>query len=123
MDMFVHTIDLADSNLFYEVSIASRQLTDNHFSQSVSGFDLVVALITVLSFINSPALIINAYSLFAVKDYVAHQSKGVNLTQSRLELNNLLQERQAKLGIIDKKDSSGIAIGTTVIIKIKEELQ
>jgi len=53
---------------------------------------------------------------------MAHQSKGVNLTQSRLELNNLLQQRQAKLEIIDKKDLSGIAIGTTVIIKIKEEL-
>ena len=69
MEMFAHTIDLVNSNLFYGISSASRQLTDNHFSQSVSGFDLVVALITVLSFINSPALIINAYSLFAVKDY------------------------------------------------------
>jgi LytS/YehU family sensor histidine kinase len=53
---------------------------------------------------------------------MAHQSKGVNLTQSRLELNNLLQRRQAKLEIIDKKDSYGIATGTTAIIKIKEEL-
>lgn len=53
---------------------------------------------------------------------LAHQSKGVNLTQSRLELNNLLQQRQAKLEIIDKKDDNGSATGTTVIIKIKEEL-
>lgn len=53
---------------------------------------------------------------------LAHQSKGVNLTQSRLELNNLLQQRQAKLEIIDKKDENGMATGTTVIIKIKEEL-
>ena len=52
---------------------------------------------------------------------LAHQSKGVNLTQSRLELNNLLQQRQAKLEIIDKKDENGVATGTTVIIKIKEE--
>ena len=52
---------------------------------------------------------------------LAHQSKGVNLTQSRLELNNLLQQRQAKLEIIDNKDEKGIATGTTVIIKIKEE--
>lgn len=53
---------------------------------------------------------------------LAHQSKGVNLTQSRLELNNLLQQRQAKLEIIDKKDEKGTATGTTVIIKVKEEL-
>ena len=51
-----------------------------------------------------------------------HQSKGVNLTQSRLELNNLLQERKVKLDIIDKKAANGAALGTTVIIKIKEEL-
>ena len=37
---------------------------------------------------------------------LAHQSKGVNLTQSRLELDNLLQQRQAKLEIIDKKDEN-----------------
>jgi LytS/YehU family sensor histidine kinase len=53
---------------------------------------------------------------------IAHQSKGVNLTQSRLELNNLLQQRQAKLETIDKKDENGKSSGTTVIIKIKEEL-
>jgi two-component sensor histidine kinase len=52
---------------------------------------------------------------------LAHQSKGVNLTQSRLELNNLLQQRQATLEIIDKHDENGLATGTTVIIKIKEE--
>jgi sensor histidine kinase YesM len=54
--------------------------------------------------------------------YIAHQSKGVNLTQSRLELNNLLQQRQAKLETVDKKDENGIATGTRVIIKIREEL-
>ena len=53
---------------------------------------------------------------------ISHQSKGVNLTQSRLELNNLLQQRKAELEIIDKKDAKGIATGTTVIIKIREEL-
>lgn len=53
---------------------------------------------------------------------VAHQSKGVNLTQSRLELNNLLQQRQAKLEVVDKKDENGVATGTIVIIMIKEEL-
>lgn len=53
---------------------------------------------------------------------LAHQSKGVNLTQSRLELNNLLQQRQAKLETIDKKDETGTATGTKVIITIKEEV-
>lgn len=52
---------------------------------------------------------------------LAHQSKGVNLTQSRLELNNLLQQRQAKLEIIDKKDENGIGKGTRITIIIKEE--
>ena len=59
-----------------------------------------------------------------------HQSKGVNLTQSRLELDNLLQQRRAQLEIIDKKDENarpddplgrGIAKGTKVIIKINKE--
>jgi len=53
---------------------------------------------------------------------LTHQSKGVNLTQTRLELNNLLQQRQSALEVIDKKDEHGVATGTTVIIKIKEEL-
>lgn len=53
---------------------------------------------------------------------LAHQSKGVNLTQSRLELDNLLQQRQASLETIDKKDKNGTATGTKVIITIKEEV-
>ena len=53
---------------------------------------------------------------------LVHKSKGVNLTQSRLELDNLLQQRQAKLENIDKKDEKGIASGTKVIISIKEEI-
>jgi two-component sensor histidine kinase len=52
---------------------------------------------------------------------IGHQSKGVNLTQSRLELDNLLQQRQAKLEVIDKKNEKAVGTGTTVIIKIKEE--
>ena len=32
-----------------------------------------------------------------------HQSKGVHLTQSRLDLNNLINERSASLEVIDKK--------------------
>ncbi len=53
---------------------------------------------------------------------IAHQSRGVNLTQSRLELNNLLLQRQATIETIDKKDAAGNASGTKVIIKINEEL-
>ena len=52
---------------------------------------------------------------------IGHQSKGVNLTQSRLELDNLLKQRQAKLQILDKKDSNNKDIGTKVTIKFPEE--
>jgi hypothetical protein len=52
---------------------------------------------------------------------LVHQSKGVNLTQSRLELNNLLQQRQARLEVIDKKDENRMATGTKVIITLIEE--
>ncbi len=52
---------------------------------------------------------------------LAHQSKGLNLTQLRLELDNLLRQRNAKLETIDKKDETGFACGTKVIITINEE--
>ncbi|HEY6503645.1 MAG TPA: histidine kinase [Chitinophagaceae bacterium] len=51
---------------------------------------------------------------------IGHQSKGVNLTQSRLELDNLLQQRQAKLEMIDKKDETGEAAGTKVVLILNE---
>ena len=54
---------------------------------------------------------------------LTHNSKGVNLTQSRLELDNLLKQRQAKIDIIDKKDAEGNAVGTKVIITINEETE
>ncbi len=54
---------------------------------------------------------------------LTHDSKGVNLTQSRLELDNLLKQRHAKIEIIDKKDEMGNALGTKVIIKIQEETE
>jgi sensor histidine kinase YesM len=53
---------------------------------------------------------------------ISHQSKGVSLTQSRLKLNNLLQRRQAALDIMDKKDDEGMSSGTTVILKINDEI-
>ncbi len=52
---------------------------------------------------------------------LTHQSKGMNLTQTRLELDNQLQKRRRNLEIIDKKDHAGKAIGTKVIIQIYEE--
>ncbi len=54
---------------------------------------------------------------------LAHLSKGVNLTQSRLQLDNLLKQRQAKIDTIDKKDEKGNAAGTKVIITINEETE
>jgi ligand-binding sensor domain-containing protein len=50
----------------------------------------------------------------------AHQSKGVRLTQSRLDLDNLLNERHAAVQIIDKKNEAGKATGTKVIIELTE---
>ncbi|MEO6187986.1 MAG: histidine kinase, partial [Ginsengibacter sp.] len=47
-----------------------------------------------------------------------HESKGVRLTQSRLDLDNLLNERKASVEIIDKKDEYGKATGTRVIIEL-----
>ncbi|GEM_PF-1256339 len=52
---------------------------------------------------------------------LAHQSRGVNLTQSRLELDKILQQREADLQIIDKKDEKGKAAGTKVILRFSEE--
>ncbi len=51
----------------------------------------------------------------------AHQSRGVNLTQSRLELNRLLQQREADLQILDKKDENGKAAGTKVVLRFSED--
>ncbi len=50
----------------------------------------------------------------------AHKSKGVSLTQSRLHLDNLLNERKASVDIIDKKDEHGKAAGTRIIILLTE---
>ncbi len=51
-----------------------------------------------------------------------HLSKGINLTRSRLDLDNLLKQRQANLEIIDKKNKNGSAAGTRVIIHFDEQL-
>ncbi|MBX2933043.1 MAG: histidine kinase [Ferruginibacter sp.] len=51
-----------------------------------------------------------------------HNSKGVNLTQSRLLLDNMLKQRHATIAIIDKRNYYGLADGTKVIITINEEI-
>jgi len=50
-----------------------------------------------------------------------HQSKGISLTQSRLELDKLLNDREDTIHILDKKDKNGKPEGTTVIITFKEK--
>jgi anti-sigma regulatory factor (Ser/Thr protein kinase) len=50
----------------------------------------------------------------------AHQSRGIGLTQSRLELDKLLNEREDKIFIIDKENENGTPEGTKVIISFKE---
>jgi len=49
-----------------------------------------------------------------------HQSRGVGITQSRLELDKLLNEREDAIYIIDKLDENGGTEGTKVIITFKE---
>ena len=49
-----------------------------------------------------------------------HQSKGIGLTQSRLELDKILNEREDKIYIIDKESENGKPEGTKVIISFKE---
>ena len=49
-----------------------------------------------------------------------HESKGVKLTQSRLDLDNLLNERKATVEIIDKRNEEGKSCGTKVILSLHE---
>jgi len=49
-----------------------------------------------------------------------YQSKGIGLTQSRLELDKLLNEREDAIFITDKVDKNGQSEGTKVIISFKE---
>jgi ligand-binding sensor domain-containing protein/two-component sensor histidine kinase len=61
-----------------------------------------------------------ASKLNKAKANIGHQSKGVNLTRSRLEIDNLLQQREARLVIIDKKDKEGKTAGTKVVLSFPE---
>ncbi len=49
-----------------------------------------------------------------------HQSKGVQLTQSRLDLNNTLNQGNASVEIIDKKDVGGKSTGTKIVLTFME---
>ena len=49
-----------------------------------------------------------------------HQSKGIGLTQSRLELDKILNEREDKIYIIDKEGENGKSEGTKIIMSFKE---
>jgi hypothetical protein len=49
-----------------------------------------------------------------------HESKGVHLTQNRLDIDNLLSDRHTHLDILDKKDVQGNSMGTTVTLTFKE---
>jgi sensor histidine kinase YesM len=50
----------------------------------------------------------------------SHQSKGEHLTQARLNLDNLLNERNASVQLIDKKDEHGNPSGTVVVVAFNE---
>ncbi len=50
----------------------------------------------------------------------AHQSKGVHLTQSRLDLDNILNQRNGSVEIIDKKDAEGKPAGTKIVLTFIE---
>ena len=50
-----------------------------------------------------------------------HESKGVRLTQTRLELNNALNKRNATVEMIDKTNGNNKAAGTKVILMFNEE--
>jgi sensor histidine kinase YesM len=50
-----------------------------------------------------------------------HESKGAHLTQARLNLDNLLNERNTRIEIVDKTDINQKPSGTSVILTFKED--
>jgi len=50
----------------------------------------------------------------------SHESKGISLTRSRLELDKLLNNREDTVHVIDKTDSQGKSLGTTIVLTFKE---
>jgi sensor histidine kinase YesM len=57
---------------------------------------------------------------YAPQHVANHQSKGIRLTQSRLELDKILNERDNIIEIVDKKDPQGMPYGTKVILTFKD---
>jgi ligand-binding sensor domain-containing protein/anti-sigma regulatory factor (Ser/Thr protein kinase) len=51
-----------------------------------------------------------------------HQSKGMQLTQSRMHLYNLAHHHDSTITVTDKKDEEGKVCGTTVTINFKKEI-
>ena len=52
----------------------------------------------------------------------SHQSKGISLTRTRLELDKFLNNREDGIEIIDKLDGYGKPAGTTVILTFKDNI-
>jgi len=50
-----------------------------------------------------------------------HQSKGMQLTQARLELSNVLNQHNSRVEIIDKTGNTGDPEGTKVVLVFREE--
>lgn len=53
--------------------------------------------------------------------YAMHESKGMKLTQSRLEINNILNQRNATVEIIDKVNGADQSGGTIVLLMFDKE--
>ena len=49
----------------------------------------------------------------------SHESKGIGLTRSRLEIDKLLNNREEVITITDKTDSKGRPAGTNVVLSFK----
>jgi LytS/YehU family sensor histidine kinase len=50
----------------------------------------------------------------------SHKSKGIHLTQSRLNLDSILNSRNTTVEIIDKKDEKGKVAGTKIVLTFNE---
>jgi hypothetical protein len=58
--------------------------------------------------------------LYQVQYNSTHQSRGISLTHSRLNIDRLLNGREEEIEILDKKDAMGNAAGTTAILTLKK---
>jgi hypothetical protein len=52
------------------------------------------------------------------KQHIEYQSKGMGLTEKRIELLNKMNEHKITVDIVDLKSQDGKASGTEVILKI-----